>query len=350
MNRIAFISAFTVLLMSACSKPEPAPSMEQFDKYIFFSQNVHTKASLIESTADMNGKQFGVVGFKYDDAHSWESIKTSATPDVFTTNPQAVTCDANGYGSYSPLQGWSNSKKYTFFAFYPMVNDYVALANLDGRTPYTAGIPAIKYSLDPSTADNFKASMIDVMTASYQEDRYWNSASDNNIVNGEVAFGFTHCLSCLGINLKNSSSGSITVTAIRFEVSNIQHAEITIPLNGDAYDIIKPILNTPLSAALYLDLPKNGQDLAASGSVEVEDKFIFIPQSMEISINLSIVYKRESTGNESNYEVTEGLSTVLSEGNKHIINLNFKDSTVEVSSDVTTNEWVVIPDVDNTFN
>lgn len=347
MKRLTFISVLAMLLVAACSKPEPAPTPEQFEKYIFFSQNVDTKASLIGSTADMSGKTFGVVGFRYDNASSWTASKATATPNVFAGNPPlAVTCDANGYGTYSPLQGWSNSKEYTFFAFYPMPNNYVSLVNLDG-TAYTAGVPAIKYSLDITGAAAFKASMFDVMTAPHHEDKYWRSATDNNITNDEVTMSFEHRLSSLGVNVKNSSEGAIQIQSIYLDIADVQYQQIVLPLDGspatasgNAFDIDQ----VPVGEAI---------SLATGSTTELTDKVILIPQSSEISIELIVVYKRQFGNSAPSGLITFGpfsLTTVLTAGNKHMISLNFKDDTVEVESEVSAEGWIDMPDVEDTFN
>lgn len=349
MKRLAFISVLAMLLVSACSKPEPAPTPEQFAKYIFFSQNVDTKASLIGSTADMSGKTFGVVGFRYDNASSWTASKAAATPNVFAGNPPlAVACDANGYGTYSPLQGWSNSKEYTFFAFYPMPNDYVSLVNIDG-TAYTAGVPAIKYSLDITDAAAFKASMFDVMTAPHHEDKYWRSASDNNIANGEVTMAFSHRLSSLGVNLSNSSAGAIQIQGIFMDITGIQYQEIIMPLDGSP----ATASTDPFDIDDYSLSVDDASSLTPGSTTELSDKLILIPQSIPISIDITIVYKRKFGDHEPSSQITAGpfsLTTVLTAGNRHMISLNFKDEIVEVQSQVSTEGWVDMPDVEDTFN
>ena len=347
MKKIIYIVAMSVLLFAGCSKQSAPPKApEQYNKYIFFSQNIATKASLIGSKEDLKDKQFAVVGFKYDNAYDWDTVGANATPDVFADNPQAVTCDANGYGSYSPLQGWSNTKEYTFFAFYPMPNDYVSLVNLDG-TAYTAGVPAIKYSLDITDAAAFKASMFDVMTAPHHEDKYWRSASDNNIANGEVTMAFSHCLSSLGVNVKNSSEGAIQIQGIYLNIADVQYQQIVLPLDGspatasgNAFDIDQ----VPVGEAI---------SLATGSTTELTDKVILIPQNSEISIELIVVYKRQFGNSAPSGLITFGpfsLTTVLTAGNKHMISLNFKDDIVEVESKVSTEGWVDIPDVEDTFN
>lgn len=349
MKRLAFISVLAMLLVSACSKPEPAPTPEQFDKYIFFSQNVDTKASLIGSTADMNGKSFGVVGFKYDSSSAWATEKATATPNVFASSPQAVTCDANGYGTYSPIQGWSNSKEYTFFAFYPMpIENNVELVNLGG-TAYSAGVPAIKYSLNTTDATTLKSSMVDVMTATHHEDKYWRSTSDNNIANGEVTMEFAHRLSSLGVNLSNSSASAIQIQGIFLDITGIQYQQIIMPLDGSAATAPAD----PFDIDDYSLSVDDASSLTPGSTTELSDKLILIPQSSQILIDITIVYKRKFGDHEPSSQITAGpyrLTTDLRTGNRHMISLNFKDEIVEVQSQVSTEGWVDMPDVEDTFN
>ena len=74
MKRIIYWAALILPLLAGCTKPSSypdAPAPEQYDRYIFFSHGVETKADLIESAAGLDGKAFGVVGFKYDFDKAW---------------------------------------------------------------------------------------------------------------------------------------------------------------------------------------------------------------------------------------------------------------------------------------
>ena len=93
MKRIIYWAALILPLLAGCTKPSSypdAPAPEQYDRYIFFSYGVETKADLIESAAGLDGETFGVVGFKYDfydkDGKEvfWKDHKnTNPTPNVF---------------------------------------------------------------------------------------------------------------------------------------------------------------------------------------------------------------------------------------------------------------------------
>ena len=362
MKRIIYWAALILPLLAGCTKPSSypdAPAPEQYDRYIFFSHGVETKADLIESAAGLDRKAFGVVGFKYDFDKTWETEKTTATPNVFADTPETVDVSADGtnatvgVGSYTPLQGWSNSKKYSFFAYYPVGNQYVSLVNLDEESNYNPGIPVIKYTMDPSSSENFTASMWDVMTATAHEDLYWKSVSDKSestSANGEVRFSFNHCLSCLGLNLKNSTAGGITVNSVTFHLSGIQYQSITIPLDGSTRTSEGPAVD--IDCALQVGdggiaVPSVSTD---SKGVEVPDKLILIPQTSALGFTVTVVYTRTLDSYEpiQTSFTTASVSTALTEGKKHIVSLNFTDSTVDVG--MTSGAWVDIPTVEDTFN
>jgi hypothetical protein len=321
---------------------------------------------------------FGVVGFKYDgnwrdydikdvddidgDGNKDEVIGNTLKPNVFyedgNTTPvtvETVSVDGTQTCTYAPLQGWSNSKKYAFFAFYPMPNgNNVKLVNLN-RDDYTGGVPAIKYTMaapEPSTDEGpadgaaFKASMVDLMIAAPYMDLYWKSSTDNSFVKdedennntsgalGEVNFEFSHKLSALGVSLKKTSASDIQITNLALTISGIKSSSTIIPLNGDSqiYD------NEEIPEAQF-ELNTEGSTVGENAK-EINDKLIFVPQSDEITISISIKYNRKYPDSDE-YEdetIITGLTTDLVEGSKYILQLNFVDYSVEVS--VSKNDWV----------
>lgn len=349
-------SALILLLASACNKPVSSPEEEQYAKYIFFSQQVETKASLVESDKDM--ENFGVVGFKYEG--EWDGVKASSKPNVFYDDngnietPETLTCNGDGTADYAPLQGWSSFKKYAFFAYYPIGHDALSLVNLDGKD-YTAGVPAIKYTMDQS---DLMGSMVDVMTAPAQTDLYWKSSADNNSNGGEVTFSFAHRLSSLGVKVKNSSSGDIVLNSISLNISGIKYQSIVIPLDGSS------VTKTPFASAhaSEMALAKVAEtSLTAGGESELDDKLIFIPQDEDLTATVTIGYTRNDVGEDPySYEgYTEirtlpAQTTILEEGKKHLILLNFTDSTVEIKGVAekkwVDTGWVDVPEVEDTFN
>lgn len=362
MKRLIHITILSVLLLAGCSKPSPAPAPapEQYDRYIFFSHGVQTKASLIEDVADMDGQNFGVVGFKYDAATTWSEVKDDATPNVFydedpdaagtysLTDVETVSVSADGTtADYSPLQGWSNNKKYAFFAFYPRD---LELVNLDGDTPYSGGVPAVKYSMNPA---DLKASMVDVMTAPANVDRFWQSSAEggNNLTNGEVNFAFSHRLSCLGLNIANLSAGTITLESVEFKIGGIKFHQAAFSLTDGA--TLSTTAANPTTAELPLAFAEGENSIEDGATKELSDKLIFIPQEEDdLSIEVTINYIREAVNGYAAYSdnfTTQSLTTKLAQGQKHIVNLKFTDSAVEVIGQVSQEGWSKTYDVNSSF-
>ena len=352
MKRFIYLIILLLPLVNGCTKAGSSSAVEKFDRYIFFSQGVETKASLIENKANLDGLTFGVVGFKYPGTTDWATVisQTPApTPNVFydgssLVNTETLTCSADGSASYAPLQGWLSSTKYTFFAYYPYTNQNVSLVNLDG-TPYTGGVPAIKYTMNTNA---FSSSMVDVMTAPAQTDKYWNSASDNNVNNSDVRFQFTHRLSSLGLNVKNSTVGNITITNVIMVIDGIKYTSAVIPLNDADEKYTGP--QSSLLQGFALALTDEEMSVVATGK-EVADKLIFIPQTDNVSITLTINYQRqygESNPTYDSFTTTTPLTTSLLKGIKNIIYVNFMDSNTYVM--IRSNAWDDGPNVPHEFN
>lgn len=306
---------------------------------------------MVESTTAM--ETFGVVGFMYDKAESWSDHKNGSTmPNVFfdldseghytTVNTEEVDA-ANG--TYTPLQSWSNNKRYTFFAYYPISG--VELVSQTG-SDYEGGTPTIKYTMNTTSAESFKASMVDLMTSPHQTDLFWFGSGEdqNNIDDGEIPFEFQHRLSAIGVNIKYSTSGSIILNDITLRLSTIKYNSIKIPLDGAKV--------TKEGSSFNMDLPftlaEGGENLQGSGAKQLTDKLILIPQS-ELSVQVLISYKREVPGYSDT--VVEDLRILsqqleLKEGYKHMINLNFTETNVTATASCAN--WVTIPSVNDTFN
>lgn len=354
MKFIVYLATSVLLLMTACDKTGPANTQEEYDRYIFFSQSVDTKAALIGSAAEMSGKQFGVVGFKYSNTanSNWDTYladNPTVTPNVFyngtsSTNVISVTCDDDGDGSYSPIQGWSNSKKYTFFAFYP-VSDLVDPNDPDGETAYNGGVPAIKYTLDLTDAASLKGSMVDVMTAPACTDLDGSAPANN----GEVTFAFEHCLSALGVNFENASTGTITLTDVQLNISGIQYKGVVIPLDGSTTSPIAVEETDPASFTVPMVITDESE-IAVAGSAELSDKLIFVPQSANLGVQVLLKYKRQAGGDNVYETSTATLTTALTKGKKHLIKIKFTESTVEVQRNLEDGKWVPQDPVTDTFN
>lgn len=342
-------------LFAACKKSISTGSQENFEHYIFFGHQVESKASLINGKDDV--QSFGVVGFKYDNTTSWDEYKTKTecTPNVFfdeTNSPvdvETLNC-TKGSPSYTPLQGWSNTREYTFFAFYPIGNENVDIVSANG-SEYKGGVPAIKYSLN---TEHLQGSMVDVMVSEPCKDLYYNSSEDNNLQGGEVKLKFNHILSALGVNFTRETENTITIKGVSMTISGIQYQTYIYPLDGVADDIPGgPAMD---EKSFALSIPEGVEVVSESAGIEIAgteiaDKLIFIPQSEKATISLTINYTR-SAGDVSINDVKSfiDIKTAFEAGKKHLIQLKFTDSTVKVESDVTSGAWTDVEDVNNTFN
>ena len=351
---LAYITALLSLaFVTACNTTTSKEGPEIYENYIFFGQQFPTKAPLVTQATDID--KFGVIGFKYDYATTWEEYKTKSecTPNLFfgddnaPVNIETLDC-TSGTPTYTPLQGWSNTKKYTFFAFYPIDNANVKLISTEGGE-YLGGTPAIEYSLN--TADP-KSSMVDLMAAAPQTDKYYLSATENNL-NGsnEVKFTFDHLLSSIGVKLTKATANTVIINNISLKISGIKYRQYSVPLDGSDKTPKGPALD---KTTLILSLPETGVEVSGeSEGSEISDKLIFIPQSENVTINLTLNYTRsDATGaSYTTDNITLGaVTTPLTAGQKHLVHLKFTDSTVEIESKVTEGAWNDIPDVENTFN
>lgn len=364
MKRLIALIFCASLLWTGCSKSPAPKGPEQFDRYIFFSQQVESKASLINSATDMKGKSFGVVGFTYPASTTWGDLLGTnplPTPNVFydgsgaPVNVETVSCDATtGAVSYAPLQGWYGTQKYAFFACYPVpaAATAVSLVSTTGQA-YTGGAPAIQYS----NPNHDKSLMVDVMTAPALRNVYWKSKTDNsdgttagNNPNGELTFAFTHSLSSLGVKVKKSTTGGILLNSISLAISGLKNQAVTIPLNGAARTLTASTITSATFLLTIANDDANDEKTITEAGVEIADKLIFIPQTDNATIEVTVNYTRQANDGYAEFTDTMTLSavqTALQQGKKHLINLNFTESNVTVN--VTTGEWTSYS-VENGFN
>jgi hypothetical protein len=180
-----------------------------------------------------------------------------------------------------------------------------------------------------------------------------------------------HRLSSLGLNIKNSTevkyssegeiinAGGITINSVTFTISGLANQCVIFPLGGEKVEPQYDGSEIGLIAC-SLDMPENGVEIRNIATVpanteppytgtELLDKLILIPQTDEVTLTVTVGYSRTLEGYADNDMIytTQELSTTLVEGQKYLVNLNFKDSTVEVT--LKNGAWVEIPSVEDTF-
>ena len=339
--KITYLTLALLALLTGCDKhPVPNPGPDASSRsYIFFSQSIDTKASLV-TTSNMGSA--GLVGYMYDG--TWESTANTAATDrgyVFYDNNVSVpnetmTVSADGTCSYEPLQVWRGQKTYSFFAYYPLGNNSVVL-NTAGNAP------TITYTMDATSAENLKSTMVDVVTAACKD------VDQSDVGNkGDLELEFNHRLSCLAVQVKNTSSGTITLNSIILNIAGIKNNSITIPLDGSTPTPSGP--PTAISVNLLPLTPTITEKVVVANTTkELSDKLLFIPQSDNITITGEVNYTREASGYTDNTSTITlpAKTTPLAEGKKQLLQLNFTESTVTATIAPTT--WVAV-DVYNTFN
>lgn len=217
-----------------------------------------------------------------------------------------------------------------------MPNENVTLVNLDG-TPYAGGVPAIKYTMTAPTASiegaadgtAFKASMSDVITADHV-DQYWKSSTDNSFSNensNDFELVFNHRLSALGVSIKNSSSGDIEIKSLTLTISGIKYLSTIIPLDGSAQTPEELAEEAKVPETTFtINIAGDEKSIAAKSTepTKIKDNLIFIPQTQNISISLSMVYTDPYSGSDITKVLTD-LTTPLDEGKQHMVQLNYVD-------------------------
>lgn len=173
--------------------------------YIFFDSQVETRAELL---SDMEGKDFGVMGFEYKGI--WSIVSGGQVkPDLFCEQLVEWTTSAH---EYSPMKQWNGDGwKYTFFAYYPY--------GLETSGSDVDGEPYISYTFN-------SGDMIDLMTSYKVEDV-------DNTYSNSVGFTMKHRLAALDIYVSNYMADSKN-DAVKMVISNLlfkpllKHDSITL--------------------------------------------------------------------------------------------------------------------------
>ena len=136
MKKFIYIILASALFATSCEKELPTTypdgELPIYLGYMQFSTGVRdTRAHLAEV---MQGKDFGVIGFKYSPTSDWGTVKSTHTPGDWFYD-QEVSCLNDGTCTYSPLKQWENNN-YAFFAYHPYKGAGITLSgNSQVNTP-----------------------------------------------------------------------------------------------------------------------------------------------------------------------------------------------------------------------
>lgn len=244
------ISTYMLMLFAtalvSCEKQSYEPSNEidlvPEAGYIRFSTGVATKAPIIQN---LRGKSFGVLGYNYGYSTRWDVARPLATPEVFYNLP--VVCAENGVCTYdlntsqdgNQLQPWDLTKKYSFFAYYPVAS------NISISSKTNVNMPTVTYNLpivgNANNAEVNPDDLQDLMTA---------YAIDKTAGDGTVGFTFQHRLFCIEVLAQNFNTTNTIVNTdgisteidadesisnLKFTIDNLAYKGLTVPMmKGDS--------------------------------------------------------------------------------------------------------------------
>lgn len=387
-----FVATILALSLPACegnivideSKENEVDIDVSSHNYITFLTEANTRGELIESNY-ITGS-FGVFGYQYDFAKSWNGQRAIAKPEVFwnlkegNKMPLKVTEDNGSYDYHAanaPSEDagqitWS-AKKYAFFAYYPY-----DLSVIDMESE---GTPYLTYTVDKEDASNH----VDVMTGGVSD--ITASSSSNT-----VTFTMNHRLAGVDVSICNAyeytyqsgtdDEGDPVYTS---EDIDIEITELTLNFANLEYESAKIFLEQNKAITSLNTVPGKGDDETAefkligadsnSGRINYiiepttdENENItaatgtsmtFIPQSeSDLSVIATIKYKKkrklveeyiyEGLDEEGNPLYDEnGLYTVekettfdqsIKEGSRYYVLLTFTSEAVSINI-ITAAAW-----------
>jgi len=310
MKRLVLMIMVLVVLGS-CSKITQGDSNEipLNSNYIFFDSEVSTKAPNL--VTDMSDKTFGVVGYMYD--FEWSAYKIVAEPTDGFKNISVARAD-DGLYKYDPLVQWANNKTYTFFAYWPKMDNVAS-----------EGTPSITYTM-PSWTD--PSQLKDVVTAMTMD--------VTNKGGGSVGLTFKHRLCALVIEAKNFNSEDESISNLKVTInSNLYttakiYLDPSIPSERSGSKSNATFQVVPSSKTITVPKPENGN--SESVDISGDNAIIFIPQS---GMSGKITFNTKGGGSKT---VSFTSTKDFVEGKKYYLTMSFVDNAVYVSP-IKSGEW-----------
>lgn len=393
MKRLYNIFTIAILAMSlmACDKesftntPDTPISGEEidFENSIQFNTGITTRGQLVMD--DYLKNDFAVYGYVY--RSSWQAAEAMATPNVFISKPddktsfvapKIVNYDGGTY-TYSPIVQWTGYK-YSFFAYYPAINNGSRVASIVPSGVDVEGAPYVMYRIDRTDP----ASTVDLMTASVI-DTDANSSK-------EVQFQFKHRLSAIDVaavnyceydpNPDNNDSTDVLPVTIEVHKANfvmtnllydtylvsLDDTKSSTPSNSNIGTTADFALLAAADKDITVELNKDGDiQMRPITSAEKNTTMIVIPQTTPLHVKPEIIYYRrlpDANGMaryiKTNGEIQEiplnqdgghtGIPDAftyntafdfdrgLLEGRRYFIQINFTSDAVSVNI-VAADEW-----------
>lgn len=320
------------MLALSCVRQEPdqpgtGTETTSWPGYVFFGADIATKTPIITS---MNGRNFGVVAFKY--SSDWATFKATGTPaSSGFACPTTVSCNAStGVCTYSPVKQWEDGQYYSFFAYYPVGNSSVVL----GSTTTTAGAPVLTYTV-PSWTD--PSALQDVMTAS--------AIDTDNSGDGVVPFTFRHRLCCLDVEARNLNENPETIKNLKLNITSSVYTSVSVPVDGSALTpsgnktggIAYQVVADSEAAKVTIPVMTGGMS-SATTNVSGDNNIILIPQTVAVKGHLegSISFTdKNGTSKSQEFDSDKDFEA----GKKYTFIITFANETITIAV-IESGEWI----------
>lgn len=277
MKKIFLIGLAATAMLASCSNDETV-EMAQNTKAIGFSSFID-KSTRATDTDLTNLATIEVYGWR-DDAQ------------IF--NAKAVTVDATGNGTYSPLQYWEPGYTYAFEAIAPKSgeNGVTFAAAKDGGT--------ITFVSDSET---------DLL---YSKAADKTTGAEVTTDPGEVNFTFKHLLSRVKFTFKNTfpANAAAKISVKDVKITNAYQNGTITPAEENA---VWNATNNTLSVVFASD---NVKDLVAgTGSGETEHMYLIPVASPQYTVTFTVVL--DQNGATTEYPHTSTITTRMEKGKSY---------------------------------
>ena len=276
MKKVFFIGLAAATMLASCSNDETI-EMAQNSKAIGFSSFVD-KSTRVTDTDITNLGAIEVYGWRGD-------------AQIF--NAQAVTVDATGNGTYSPLQYWEPGYTYAFEAIAPKSGDkgveFVA-AKTGGTVTFTSD------------------AITDLVYAGVESKTTGATVSDDP---GKVNFTFKHLLSRVKFTFKNTfpENAAAKITVKDVKITNAYKKGAITPAAANAAWTVADADNTlqvVFSSEVVKDL------VAGTGSAETSHMYLIPVAAPEYTVTFTVVL--DQNGATTEYRHTATIKTAMEKG------------------------------------
>ncbi len=351
MKKTILLAAAAALTLASCGKNEVFVPVQE-DIPVGFSNYApraisKANGSAVDSGALPTGSQIGVFGY---------STETDNLESSFTTKPIFMTDAKVDYGNNTsstatatdPVRYWPKTitNLLSFFAYYPR-------ESAQGQSPSITGIPTADtqgMGTFTFTQAGTVEAMEDFMISSVANDQYyWKDGEPTNgngvkATNGVVPLTFNHMLTKVNFKFRTAADYGndikITVKSAKIAKETLSKVVITPSFTkgtpghlGTTDFKDNNSASTPYAADIVIPFSEGdntvdpaipaGQILTTdaklnNGTVGAQTDFLFVPQTLEDDVKVTITYILNQNGTETENTVSVQLNQVKKNENDYI--------------------------------